>query len=52
MVKWEDDRKKHTTDDMMIDMNPADYYLNVMKEYVIDIVWVSSEIEAINVKLR
>lgn len=32
MVKWEEERKKQTTDEMMIEMKPADYYLNVMKE--------------------
>lgn len=32
MVRWEDERKKHTTDDTIMEINPADYYLNVMKE--------------------
>ena len=39
MVRCEEDRKKHTKDATMMDMNPPDYYLNVIMEYVIEIVW-------------
>lgn len=50
IVRCDDDRKKHTIVDTIIEMNPADYYLNVMKEYVIDIVCVNNDIEAIKVR--
>ena len=32
IVKFDDERKKHTTEDTMIDINPADDYLKVIKE--------------------
>ena len=32
MVRCEDDIKKHTTEDTMIDMNPTDYSRNDMME--------------------
>ncbi len=31
----------------MMEMNPTDYYLNDMTEYVTEMVWVNSEIETI-----
>ena len=51
MVRWEEERKKHTTAETMMEIKPADYSLKVMKEYVMDIVWVSKDIDAIKVKL-
>lgn len=47
MVKWEDEIKKQTSDETMMEMNPTDYYLNDMTEYVTEMVWVNSEIETI-----
>lgn len=32
MVRWEEERKKQTMDETMIEMKPADYSLKVMKE--------------------
>lgn len=51
-MRCELERKKQTNDDTMIDMKPADYYLNDIIEYVIDIVWVRSVIVAIKYELR
>lgn len=51
IVRCEDERKKHTTDDIIMDIKPADYSLNVIKEYVIDIVCVKRLTEAIRYKL-
>lgn len=51
IVRCEDERKKHTTDDTIMDIKPADYSLNVIKEYVIDIVCVKRLTEAIRYKL-
>lgn len=50
-MRWEEERKKQTTDETIIEMKPADYYLKVIKEYVIDIVWVNSEMDAIRYML-
>lgn len=47
MVKCELDKKKHIREDMMIEMKPADYYLKLSREYVIDIVWFNKVIEII-----
>lgn len=32
MVKCDDDKKKHTKDATIMEMNPPDYYLNVIIE--------------------
>lgn len=47
MVRWEDEMKKQTNDDTMMEMNPTDYSRKAMTEYVTDIVWVNKEIETI-----
>ena len=47
MVRWEDEMKKHTKDDTMIEMNPTDYYRKDINEYVIEIVCVRREMDTI-----
>lgn len=46
-MRWEEDRKKQTTDDTMMEMKPADYSLRDMTEYVTERVWVTSEMDTI-----
>ena len=45
MVRCEEDRKKQTTEDMIMEMKPADSSLKDMMEYVMERVWVSREME-------
>ena len=52
MVRCEDDTKKQTTDETMMEMKPTDYYLKDIIEYTTLIVWVRSEIDMIKYKLR
>lgn len=46
-MRCEDEVKKHTRADTMMEMNPTDYCRNDMTEYATEMVCVSREIEMI-----
>ncbi len=47
MVRWEEEMKKQTRDETMMEMKPTDYSRKDMTEYVTEIVCVRRDIDTI-----
>lgn len=50
-MRWEDEIKKQTHEDTIIEMNPTDYSLNAMTEYTTEMVCVRRVTDTIRYKL-